>query len=190
MPRLDAAAFCFSERCFLLRVAAQTKCHDRECAGDVHARFAACHRDSDFHGCFGHDFRGDAEFFVAENDKAFFWPCYVVYAWNVFACFKSDDFVAVFFVPFDAVEWALPTFDGYPFLAAARSAFYSHVVWVAAVAAEVHAFEPEAVCTADDGAHVECATQVVDEHRKLNGLFVSHFAVAWFLFQINVSFKT
>ena len=53
---------------FLLSVTAQAESHNRKCTGDVHARFAACHRDGDFHGGFGHDFGGDAKFFVAEND--------------------------------------------------------------------------------------------------------------------------
>lgn len=175
---------------FLLSVTAEAECHDGECASDVHACLAACHRNGDFHGCFGHDFWSDAEFLVAEDDKAFFGPGYVVDARDVFAGFKRYDFVSVFFVPFNAVEWAFPTLDGNPFLASAGGTFDGHVVRVAAVAAEVHSFEPEAVCTADNGAHVECAAQVVDENGELNRFLVSDFAVAWFLFQINVSFKT
>ena len=153
-------------RAALLCVAAEAECHNRKRSGDVHGCLAACHRDGDFHGRLSHDFWGDAELFVAENDEAFFGPFYVVYAWNVFAGFKGDDFVAVILVIFDAVEWAFPTLDRNPFLTAAGGAFDGHVVGATAVAAEVHAFEPEAVCTADDGTYVECASQVVNENRE------------------------
>ncbi len=173
----------------LLCATAEAECHDGECACNVHACLAACHRDSDFHGRFGHDFGGDAEFFVAEDDEAFFGPFYVVYARDVFAGFERDNFVAVFFVPLDAIEWAFPAFDGNPFLAAASGAFDCHVVGAAAVAAEVYAFEPEAVGAADDGTYVECTAEVVDEYGKRNRFFVRNFAVARFLFQINVAFE-
>ena len=168
---------------------AEAECHDGECACDVHARFATCHWDGDFHGRFGHDFRGDAEFFVAEDDEAFFGPFYVVYARDVFAGFERDDFVAVIFVIFNAVERAFPALDGNPFLAAACGAFDGHVVGAATVTAEVYAFESEAVGAADDGTYVECTAEVVDEYGKWNRFFVRNFAVARFLFQINVAFE-
>lgn len=173
----------------LLCVTAEAECHDGECAGDVHARFAACHRDGDFHGRFGHDFWSDAEFFIAEDDEPFLGPFYVVDARDVFACFEGDDFVAVFLVPLDAIEGAVPALDGNPFLAAAGGAFDGHVVGAAAVAAQVDSFEPEAVGAADDGTYVECAAEVVHENGKLYGLFVRDCAVARFLFQVHVSFK-
>ena len=173
----------------LLCVAAEAECHDGECACDVHACLAASHRDGDFHGCFGHDFRGDAEFFVAENDEAFLGPFYVVYTRDVFAGFKGDDLVTVFFVIFNAVEGAVPTLDGDPFLAAACSTFDGHVVGATAVAAEVYAFEAKTVGAADDGTYVECAAQIMHEHGELDGLFVCDFSVARFLFQVHVAFK-
>lgn len=166
----------------LLCVTAEAESHDGECAGNVHACFAACHRDGDFHGRFGHDFWGDAEFFIAEDDEAFFGPFYVVDARDVFAGFKGDDFVAVFLVILDAIEGAVPALDGNPFLAAAGGTFDGHVVGAAAVTAEVYAFKSKAVGAADDGTHVECATQIVHEYRELNRLLVCNIAVARFLF--------
>ena len=166
----------------LLCVTAEAECHDGECASDVHACFATCHWNSHFHGRFCHDFRGDAEFFVAEDYEAFFGPLYVVDAWNVFAGFKGDDFVAVFLVPLDAVEWAVPALDGDPFLATTGGAFDGHMVGAATVAAEVYAFESKTVGAADDGTHVECAAQIVYEYRELYRFFGCDFAVAWFLF--------
>lgn len=174
---------------FLFRVTAEAECHDGECACDIHACLAACHWNGHFHGCFCHDFRGDAEFFVAEDDESFFGPLYVVYARDVFAGFKGDDFVAVFLVPFNAVEGAVPALDGDPFLATTGGAFDGHVVGAATVATEVHAFEPKAVGAADDGTHVECAAQIVHEHGELDGLLVCDFAVTRFLFQVHVAFK-
>lgn len=193
MPRLDAAAFgfeCGKMREALLCVTAEAECHDGKCAGDVHASFAACHRDGDFHGRFGHDFWGDAEFFVAEDYEAFFGPFYVVDARDVFAGFKGDDFVAVFLVPLDAIEGAVPALDGNPFLAAAGGTLDRHMIGIATVAAEVNAFQPKAIRAANDGANVKRATQIVHEYCELNRFLVCNFAVAWFLLQVHVAFKT
>ena len=120
--------------------ASQAESHNGESTGDIHARLAACHRDGDFHCCFCHDFRGDSEFFVAEDNQTFFGPLYIVDARNVFACFKGDYFVAVFFVVFNAFERIVPALDGNPFLAAACGTFNGYVVWPAAVAAQMNAF--------------------------------------------------
>ena len=90
---------------------------------------------------------------------------------------------------FNAVEGAVPTLDGNPFLATTCSAFDGHVVGVTAVAAEMHSFEPKTVGAADDGTHVECAAQIMHEHGELDGLFVCDFSVARFLFQVHVAFK-
>ena len=134
MPGIFVSTECDS--CdLLLCIAAQTECHDRECSCDVHAGLAARHRDGDFHGRLGHDFGSDAEFFVTENDETFFRPCYVIYTWDVFTGFESDNFVAIFLMPFDAIERTFPTLDGNPFLTPARGAFYGYMIGIAAVAA-------------------------------------------------------
>ena len=74
-------------------------------------------------------------------------------------------------------------------MAPAGSALDGHVVGPAAVAAQVDSFEPEAVRAADDGTYVEGAPQVVYQNRELDGLFVRGFAVARFLFQVDVAFE-
>ena len=63
------------------------------------------------------------------------------------------------------------------------------MVGAAAVAAQMHTFKAKAIGTANDGAYVEGAAQVVHEYGERERGFVCNFAVARFLLQVNVAFE-